>query len=78
MELIVSAEPRVGGAAREGGGKEGGTELRTRRAVVPHRVPRDSQLDRGQEENSPVNRQFGDGPDRHHDPPGMLVISFML
>lgn len=78
VELVVSAEPRVGGAAREGGGKEGGTELGTWSAVVPHRVSRDRELDRGQEEDPPVNRQFGDGPERHHDPAGMFLCLSLL
>lgn len=76
--MVVSAEPRVGGAAREGGGKEGGTELCTWSAVVPHRVSRDCELDRGQEEDPPVNRQFGDGPERHHDPAGTSLCLSLL
>ena len=61
------AEPEVGRAEGEGGEQEGRVELGPRGADVPHRVPGDRVLDRGQETHPPADGQPGDGSDRGDD-----------
>ena len=47
-----------------GGIQEGRPEVSPGSADLPHRVPRDRVLDRGQEEDPAADRQLGDGSQR--------------
>ena len=44
------------------------SEISVCRPDLPHRVPRDGDLDRGQDARPRADRRAEDGPHRYHDP----------
>ena len=56
------------GPAREERAEARGAHLGPRRPDLPHRVPRDGDLDRGQDACPRADRRAEDGPHRYHDP----------